>query len=105
MVVVTTMVSVDIGLPMALAVPVLPVPVLMMTVTVPVPVPAAPAMLAATLVSVPVSPVAPEALVISPSLNDSMVKNEKRWFTCNLPVYLANTARKYQRCKFDTKKS
>ena len=126
-VVVTTVSDEAADLPVALAEPVLNAPVLAMAVDVsvlaataatprravpmaaaefavavaleapvlPAPVPAMPVVL----------PVAPEAPSVGPSLSNSMVQNEKRWFTCNLPVYLANTARKYQGQKSDTKLS
>ena len=120
--VVTTMASVAVDLPVAPAAPMMTAPVFVTTVAVPVPatlavsarraapvVPLLPALAPTTPVALPVAPVAPAAPValdapaIGPSSSDAIVQNEKFWFTCNLPVYLANTVRQYQRCKSETK--
>ena len=63
----------------------------------PAPAPATPV---ATPVAMPVAPVVP---AVGSSLRNAMMQNEKLWFTYNLPVYLVNTARQYQRHKSETK--
>ena len=119
-VVVTTMAAVDIDLPVAPVSPVMPVQVLATTVVVPVTAataalvtfagradtmaaaafavavalaaPVLPAPAPMTLVTMHVALVAPTPAV-SPSSSNDMVRNKKLYFTCNLPVYLANTVR------------